>query len=61
MFLVHCNSSVNYEQIKKDPQSITKIKLFVNKYNWGGIKFLSEKVDWKKPGNKNVTIARNVL
>ena len=26
-----------YEEIKKDPQRITKIKPFINKYNWKGI------------------------
>ena len=25
---------LNYEKIKKDPQRITKIKTFINKYNW---------------------------
>ena len=38
---------LNYERIKKDPQIITKIKSFINKYNWKGINFPSEKDDWK--------------
>ena len=38
---------LNYEEIKKDPQRITKIKPFINKYNWEGINFPSEKDDWK--------------
>ena len=40
--------ALNYEEIKKDPQRITKIKLFINKYNWEGINYPSEKNDWKK-------------
>ena len=40
--------ALNYEEIKKDPQRITKIKPFINKYNWEGINFPSEKDDWKK-------------
>ena len=36
--------ALNYEEIKKDPQRITKIKPFINKYNWEGIKFLSKKM-----------------
>ena len=36
----------NHEEIKKDPQKITNIKLFINKYNWEGINFLSEKDGW---------------
>ena len=39
---------LNHEEIKKDPQRITKIKPFINKYNWEGINFPSVKDDWKK-------------
>ena len=46
---------------KKDRQRITKIKPFINKYNWEGINFPSEKDKWKKFEKKNVTIALNVL
>ena len=38
---------VNNEEIKKDAQRITKNKPFINKYNWLGIDFPSEKDDWK--------------
>ena len=31
--------ALNYEEIKKDPQRITKIKPFINKYYWEGIYF----------------------
>ena len=40
--------TLNYEKIKKDPQTITKIKPFLNKYNWEEINFPSEKGDWRK-------------
>ena len=44
--------ALNYEEIKKDPQRITKIKPFINKYNWKGINFPSEKrwleKNWEK-------------
>ena len=52
---------MNHEEIKKDPQRITNIKPFINKCNWEGINFTSEKDDWKKLENNNVTIALNVL
>ena len=39
--------AVNNEEIKKDAQGITKNKPFINKYNWLGINFPSEKDDWK--------------
>ena len=32
------------EEIKKDLQIITKIKPFINKYNWKGINFPSKKL-----------------
>ena len=52
---------LNHEVIKKDPQRITKIKPFINKYNWEGINIPSEKDDWEKFEKNNVTIALNVL
>ena len=33
--------ALNYEEIKKDSQRITKVKSFINKYNWKGINFPS--------------------
>ena len=33
----------------------------MNKYNWEGINFSSEKDGWKEIGKNNVTIAVNVL
>ena len=40
---------------------MTKIKSFINKYNWEGINFSSEKDDSKKFEKNNVTIDLNVL
>ena len=34
---------LNHEQIKKDPQKITKIKPFINQYSWKEIDFPSQK------------------
>ena len=52
---------LNYEEMKKDLQRITKIKPFINKYNSKGISFPSQKDDWKKFEKNNVTIALNIL
>ena len=52
---------LNHEQIKKDPQRITNIKPFIDKYNYEGINYPSENDDWKKVGKRNLTIALNVL
>ena len=52
---------LNYKQIKKDMQGITKNKLSINKYNLEWINFPTEEVDWKKCGKNDVAIALNVL
>ena len=39
---------------KKNAQIITKIKHFINKCNWEGIYYPSEKGDWKKFEKNNV-------
>ena len=53
--------SLNHEEIGKKPERITKIKLFINKYEWEGINFPSAKDEWKRFEKNNVTIALNVL
>ena len=52
--------ALNCDTIKKDLLSITKIKPFLNKYNWEVINYPSEK-DWKECVKNNLTIALNVL
>ena len=62
MFSIRCNNCLKiWRNKKKDPQRITKTKPFVNKYNWKGIYFPSEKDDWKKLEKNNRTIALNVF
>ena len=39
--------SLNYEKIEKDPQRISKIKSFIDQYNWKDIDFPSHSKDWK--------------
>ena len=53
--------TLNYDEIKKDPQWITKHKPFINKYNWQGRSYPSKEDDCKKIEKKNLTIALNVL
>ena len=52
--------TLNHEEIKKNLQTITKIKPSINKYSWEGINFPSEKDDSKKIEKNNVTVALNV-
>ena len=39
--------ALNYEKIRKDPQRISKIKPFIDQYNWKEIDFPSHIEDWK--------------
>ena len=52
--------ALNLDKIKKDPQRISKIKPFTEKYNWEDINFPSTSKDWKKfePNNE---FALNIL
>ena len=53
--------SLNYEEKWKYAGRITKIKPFINKHKWAGIKFPSEKDDWKIFDKNNAAIALNIL
>ena len=53
--------ALNHEQIKKDPQRITKIKPFTDQYNWKDIDFPSHKKDWNEFEKNNKAIALNIL
>ena len=55
------NDALDYQRIKKDPQEISKIKLYINQYNWKDIKFPSDKEDWKKFEQNIKEIALNML
>ena len=49
--------ALNYEKIKKYLQRISKIKPFIDQYNWKEVSFPSYKKDWKK----FAPIALNIL
>ena len=53
--------ALNYEEIGKHSERITKIDPFINKYKWEGINFPSKKDDQKKFEKNNATIAFNIL
>ena len=33
------DDSLNYQNIERDPQRISKLRPYINKYNWEGIEF----------------------
>ena len=53
MFSICCNISIKLNRINKDPQGISKIKPFINNYNWKDIDFPSTNKDWKKIESNN--------
>ena len=52
--------ALNLDKIKKDPQRRSKIKPFIEQYNWKDIDFPSTSKDWKKFESNN-EIALNIL
>ena len=52
---------LNHQNNGKNPQRISKIKPFIDQYNWKEIDFPSHSKDWKKFEQNNKTIALNIL
>ena len=55
------DDALNYQNIEKDPQRISKLKSYINKYKWEGINFPAGSKEWQKFEKNNNTIALNVL
>ena len=55
------DDALNYQTTEKNPQRISKLKPYINKYNWEGIDFSAGVKDWKKFEWNNTTIALNTL
>ena len=53
--------ALNHKQIKKDLQRISKIKRFVDQYNWKEIDFPTTSNSWKKFESNNESIVLNIL
>ena len=53
--------TLNHHKINKHPQRISKIKPFIDQYNWKDIDFPPTSKDWKKFEQNNESIALNVL
>ena len=53
--------ALNHEKIKRDRQRISKIKPFIDQYNWNEIDFPSTGNDWKKFELNNKSVALNIL
>ena len=51
---------LNIDKINKDPQRISKIKPFIDQYNWKDIEFRPTSKDWRK-FELNTKVALNIL
>ena len=54
------DDALNYQNIKTNPERISKLKPYINKYNWEGINFPAGSKEWQK-FEKNNTIVLNIL
>ena len=52
---------LNHQNINHNPERISKIKPFINNYNWADIEFPSHSEDWGKLECNNKAIALNIL
>ena len=52
---------LNHDKINIDPQRVSKIKPFINQYNWSDIDFPSTSKDWKKFELNSESTALNIL
>ena len=53
--------ALNYQKIEKNSERISKVKPFIDQYNWKGIDFPSHSKDWKIFESNNKSIALNIL
>ena len=54
-------AALNYQQIGDHPENMSKIKCFINKYNWKDINLPSRRKDWNTFEKNNKSIALNIL
>ena len=54
-------TALNYQNINHHPERISKLKPFINNYNWKDIEFPSHSKDWRKFECNNKAIALNIL
>ena len=55
------DDALNYQAIKTNPERISKLKAYINKYNWKGIDFPTVPKDSIKFERNNKAIAFNIL
>ena len=53
--------ALNFNKIDRNPQRISKMKPFIDNYNWNDINFPTAKKDWNKFELNNKDVALNIL
>ena len=53
--------TLNHDKINNNPQRVSKMKPFIDQYNWNDIDFPSTNKDWKEFELNNESIALNIL
>ena len=61
MLSICCHRCIKYQNIKNNPERISKIEPFIDQYIWREINFTSQKEDRKKFELNNESIALNIL
>ena len=54
-------AALNHQSIKNHPGRISKLRPFINKYNWKAIEYPLHSKDWRKFECNNKIIALNIL
>ena len=54
-------AALNHQNIEHHPERISKLKPFLNNYNWKDIDFPSHSKDWRKFEYNNKAIALNII
>ena len=54
-------AALNYQNINHHPERISKVRAFINNYNWKDIEFTSHSKDWRKFEQNNKTITLDIL
>ena len=53
--------ALNHDKIDRNPQRISRIRPFIDQYNWKAIDFPAASKYWKKIEQNNESIALNIL
>ena len=54
-------ASLHHHEIDNHPERISKLKHYINNYDWHGLEFPAQASAWKKFEENNKSIALNIL